>query len=600
LIKPKEETMRRVAGVILLLWMLAVAIPQLMAQVCTNSNTILVNLVDEGTHSQPINGLTTTLCFRITAPSAQIRMLIDSEAELDITWRQSPNSQVGDFDDVHEMLWSMIPQSDGSYVGELSVSSTSTAQVVGTISLSALVQGSVDAPESDDNLNDFDGELGTIPSEVLPFIVTLPAFGGTIGVPIIVDCAGQVTVDVVVQGIREEGDVGFLNDSPRPRETSSRWNESLKRLTFTVTYRMSEDERFHAWTAYAVNTTNRDINMRIGVPEPECIETVVLVVPTLTPQGQPQITATTVGGVISVNNATLITQISTLTGHTQGVTGVAFSPDGRYVISSSDDQTLILWDAAAGSMIRQFSGHGQPIEAVAYSPDGQTILSGAYDNQMILWDVNTGQIIRRYAGHSNLVESVAYSPDGNYLLSGSADQTMILWDKASGSIIHQFSGHTGGVEGVAYSPSGNRIISASLDGTARLWDLSGQLLYEVTSHNGEVESAAFSPDGSQFLTSSDDQSLILWDTALGSMIRQFFGHTNSVESVSFSPSGELFVSGGQDNAVMVWSIDDSQPVRILTGHTQRIDGVDFSNDGRYIVSASIDQTVRIWGIDSPS
>ena len=73
--------MRRVAGIILLLWMLAVAIPQIVAQVCTNSNTILLNLVDEDTHSQSINGLTTTLCFRITAPSAQIRMLIETQLQ---------------------------------------------------------------------------------------------------------------------------------------------------------------------------------------------------------------------------------------------------------------------------------------------------------------------------------------------------------------------------------------------------------------------------------------------------------------------------------------------------------------------------------------
>src|SRR5579863_4579034 len=99
-----------------------------------------------------------------------------------------------------------------------------------------------------------------------------------------------------------------------------------------------------------------------------------------------------------------------LTGHTDGVRSVAWSPDGRMILSGSRDRTLILWDAATGERIRTFEGHDGGVTAVAFSPDGKSALSGSQDKTVILWEIETGKLLRRMKGHTLWVTSVAFSP----------------------------------------------------------------------------------------------------------------------------------------------------------------------------------------------
>jgi WD40 repeat protein len=101
---------------------------------------------------------------------------------------------------------------------------------------------------------------------------------------------------------------------------------------------------------------------------------------------------------------------------------VAFSPDGKSVLTSSSDKTARLWDAATGKVIRAFTGHEDAVQSVAFSPDGKSVLTGSEDKTARLWDAATGKVIRAFTGHENLVWSVAFSPDGKSVLTGS-------WDK---------------------------------------------------------------------------------------------------------------------------------------------------------------------------
>ena len=118
--------------------------------------------------------------------------------------------------------------------------------------------------------------------------------------------------------------------------------------------------------------------------------------------------------------------------HTHVVSSVAFSADGARVLSGSHDNTLKLWDAATGALIRTFEGHSGGVTSVAFSADGARVLSGSRDETLKLWDAASGALIRTFEGHSDWVSSVAFSPDGPALLSGSEDRTLKLWDAATG------------------------------------------------------------------------------------------------------------------------------------------------------------------------
>jgi len=107
---------------------------------------------------------------------------------------------------------------------------------------------------------------------------------------------------------------------------------------------------------------------------------------------------------------------------------VAFSPDGQYAATASNDNTARLWDVQTGQEIRQFIGHTENIWSVVFSADGKTIATASNDGTARLWDVQTGQELRSLVGHTAGVENVIFSPDGKFIATASDDGTARLWD----------------------------------------------------------------------------------------------------------------------------------------------------------------------------
>ncbi|KAH7338686.1 WD40-repeat-containing domain protein [Rhizoctonia solani] len=282
---------------------------------------------------------------------------------------------------------------------------------------------------------------------------------------------------------------------------------------------------------------------------------------------------------------------------------VAFSPDGKSVVSGSWDKTIRIWDAQSLSPIGvPWRGHTGVITSVAFSPLGDMLVSGSWDQTIRLWDTNTGrQVGEPLEGHDGDVNSVAFSPGTNFIASGSDDRTVRLWDAKHGAPVSDpFKGHSYLLYSVVFSPDGSRIASGSADNTIRIWDVE----YETTvvgplqKHTQAVRSVSFSPDGSQVISGSDDKTLLLWDARGGSIIgKPFEGHANWVSSVSFSPSGKYVASGSDDKTVRVWDIRMCREVyKPFAQHTDTVDSVAFSPCGGRIVSGSYDETIKIWDI----
>ena len=294
-----------------------------------------------------------------------------------------------------------------------------------------------------------------------------------------------------------------------------------------------------------------------------------------------------------------------LQGHGGLVNSVAFSPDGRRIVSGSTDNTLRLWDANIGKALgAPLQGHEGPVTSVAFSPDGRRIVSGSSDNTLRLWDVTTGEAINvSQQEHKGAVMSVAFSPDGRRIASGSFDKTLRLWDATTGQPIGvPQQEHKSYVMSVAFSPDGRRIVSGSWDNTLRLWDANPDQAIgpPLQGHNGWVASVALSPDGRRIVSGSWDKTLRLWDAKTGEAIgAPLRGHQREVTSVAFSPDGRRIVSGSWDDTLRLWDMNTDEAIGApLQGHNSMVTSVAFSPDGRRIVSGSWDSTLRLW--DAPT
>ena len=281
------------------------------------------------------------------------------------------------------------------------------------------------------------------------------------------------------------------------------------------------------------------------------------------------------------------------------VSSVAFSPDGRLVLTGAGDHTA-LWETTTGKELRRFEG-GLGSSVAAFSPDGLFVVT-SNDNTAQLWETERGKKVRRFEGHAGSVSSVAFSPDGQFILTGSTDSTALLWDVTTGKEFRRFEGHSSDVNSVAFSPDGRLVVTGSADKTALLWDVAtGQKVRRFEGHSTSVNSVTFSPDGRFILTGSrdinaknEDRAARLWEAATGKEMRRFEGHAGSISAVAFSPDGEFILTGSTDKTARLWETATGHELRRFAGRSAGVTSVAFSQDHRFVLTGSLDKTVRLW------
>jgi WD40 repeat protein/serine/threonine protein kinase/tetratricopeptide (TPR) repeat protein len=280
--------------------------------------------------------------------------------------------------------------------------------------------------------------------------------------------------------------------------------------------------------------------------------------------------------------------------HPSPIDAAAFSPDGKRVVTGSDDRTARVWDVATARPIGQPLRHEGEVMGVAFSPDGKAILTGSQDKTARLWDADSGKSIGPPLPVDGLYVGVAFSPNGKTILTSSRE--MRLWDAATGQPIGQPLPHQGEFGAVAFSPDGKTFLSASAGAGARLWDTASRKpIGPLLSPGRTVGSVAISPDGKTLLTGGEAAQL--WDADTGQPIGSPLNR-RSARGVAFSPDGRLFLTASAvDKTAQLWDAVTCQPIGRPLQHQGAVVGVAFSPDGKTFLTVSSDSTVKLWDAD---
>jgi WD40 repeat protein len=330
-------------------------------------------------------------------------------------------------------------------------------------------------------------------------------------------------------------------------------------------------------------------------------------------------------------------------GHSDTVTSLAFSPDGKTVVSGSLDHSIKLWDVASGRLVRTLQGHAKGVGAVAVSPDGALLASGGEDG-VNLWDLANGQLLRAM-GPDDDARWVAFTADGRVLIVGIAwgdlefrdvasggglravqtpgrmagpvaassdamslswanvDGSISVWDVARAKERLRLGGLGSAARAVLLSPDGARIVtadpeakagSAQTDSSIRVWDAAnGHQLERLDGAADGVLALSVSPNSRILAVSGEDRAVTLWDMRTGKALRTLDRSSCNSPAMVFSPDGTVLATAGRD-AITLWNVADGREIRQLAGHTDWLRRVAVSPDGKTLASGGNDKTVKLW------
>ncbi len=285
--------------------------------------------------------------------------------------------------------------------------------------------------------------------------------------------------------------------------------------------------------------------------------------------------------------------------HAGIVRTVAFSPDGKILLTGSYDGTARLWDTATGRPLGPPLGHQKFVQVVAFSPDGKLLVTGSQDTTARLWEIGSGPPEGPLVELEESFIPLAQSADRQTILTRAADDTVQLRDAGTREPIEKVLRRRGPVVAGAFSPDRKIAVTLGNDGILQRWDLATGASLPGLPHERRVFAVAFSPDGKTILTGTWNTAR-LWDAVTGDLIRELpHGPKDPVFAVAFGPDGKTALTGGADGAARLWDVATGDEIREFP-HKTAVHALAFSPDGKTVLIGGTDSNAQLWDVATGS
>jgi WD40 repeat protein len=282
-----------------------------------------------------------------------------------------------------------------------------------------------------------------------------------------------------------------------------------------------------------------------------------------------------------------------LNDHNDWVLSVSFSPNGKYLVSTSENGESKLWDLSKFICVGTLLGHHERVWSACFDHSSTFVITCSDDGTIRTWDID-GNSISTLTGHTDMIWSVNSHPRKFLIVTGSEDKTVKVWDFRNGRCLNTFYGHSDRVREAKFSPDGETVVSCSDDKTIRLWDLTGNCIRIWHGYQNGVWSVDFDANGEMLIGGYDDNSLHLWNIDDCSINKSLEGHKGKVWSVA--SNHEYFASSSDDKTVKLWSASRGECVDTLAENQNWPLSIDLNYHSDYVAIGCDNKLVKVWDI----
>ncbi len=282
---------------------------------------------------------------------------------------------------------------------------------------------------------------------------------------------------------------------------------------------------------------------------------------------------------------------------------VACAPTGSMVAIGQENGQVRLMNAATRQTVKQLVGHPQACYGLAFSPDGKLLVSGDETSRMYVWDIAKGTKLREFPrgvmSHGRGIQAISFSKDGKTMISTGKDDVVIFWDFATMKPKLRVAGN-GVVFGSATLVPTGMVIATLTEGVHFRLPGTYGLLSQRDGHGGQgVNELAVNAAGTKFVTAGRDNALGVWNSKDRLRIASLKGHTDWVQHCAISPNGRLAASSSNDRFVILWDLNTFKPIAKLPDQSAIGAPLAFTGDGKFLISGTVNDGLQINSITPP-